>query len=133
MLAMHKDIQDKVFNEIDNVIGSYDGLLDIETLNKLTYLDLVIKESLRLFPVLPAVLREATADVEAEGQTIPEGSILFIFPFDVHRNPKYWGSDAHLFKPERFEPENIKDIHPYAFIPFISELKHSNVNFKYVN
>lgn len=37
---------------------------------------------------------------------------------DVQRNPKLWGDDAHLFKPERFLPENIDKVHPYAYIPF---------------
>jgi cytochrome P450 len=36
----------------------------------------------------------------------------------VQRNPKYWGSDAHDFIPERFEPEKIEKIHSYAFSPF---------------
>ena len=36
----------------------------------------------------------------------------------LHRNPKYWGEDAALFRPERFESENLSKIHPYAFVPF---------------
>lgn len=36
----------------------------------------------------------------------------------LHRDPKYWGDDAHLFIPERFEPDNFVKIHPYAFVPF---------------
>jgi cytochrome P450 len=120
MLAMHHDVQEKVFEEIESVIGTYDGLLDIETLNKLTYLEMCIKESLRLFPVVPAVVRECTAEVQVENQTLPKETLLVIFPYSVHRNSKYWGNDAHLYKPDRFEPENMKNIHPYAFIPFIS-------------
>ena len=42
--------------------------------------------------------------------------------FYLHRNPKHWGNDAHLFKPERFEDKSIKNVHPYAFIPFTGEM-----------
>ena len=118
---MHQDVQEKVFEEIDTIVGSYDGLLDLETLNKLTYLEMVIKEVLRLFPILPVVARETTAEFEMAGFTIPEGTMLAISPFSVQRNTKYWGNDAHEFKPERFEPDNIKNVDPYAFIPFVSK------------
>lgn len=50
--------------------------------------------------------------------TIPAGATIVIAAFQVHRNPKYWGEDAHQFIPERFEPERFKKIHPYAYIPF---------------
>lgn len=36
----------------------------------------------------------------------------------LHRNKKYWGSDADEFKPERFASENIKDVPKYAYIPY---------------
>jgi cytochrome P450 len=36
----------------------------------------------------------------------------------VHRSKALWGEDADEFKPERFEPESIKQIHPYAYLPF---------------
>jgi cytochrome P450 len=117
---MHHDVQEKVFEEIESVIGSYDGLLDIETLNKLTYLEMCIKEVLRLFPVVPVVGRETTAEVQVENHRLPKDALLLIFPYVIHRNPRYWGNDAHLFNPERFTPENMKQMHPYAFIPFIS-------------
>jgi cytochrome P450 family 313 len=124
MLGMHHDKQNKVLDEINAVIGTYDGLLDIEVLNKLTYLEMVIKETLRLLPVVPVVSREATADVVLdEKYTIPEGGLLIISPYDLQRNPKYWGDEAHLFIPERFEAEKMKNIHPYAFIPFISGMR----------
>lgn len=118
MLAMHQDIQDKVMDEIRDVFDSVHQEVDNEILNKLPYLDLVIKESMRLFPVLPIIGRLATKDVVLNTCTIPAGSNILIIMFNTHRNPKYWGDDAHLFRPDRFLPENISQIHPYAFGPF---------------
>jgi cytochrome P450 len=118
MLAMHKDIQKKVIDEIDTVLMQ-DGLItDYESAYKLTYLETVIKETMRLFPILPLVARETTDEIELDGYVIPEGTIINIFSFGVQRNKKYWGEDAHLFKPSRFEPENIRNVHQYAYIPF---------------
>lgn len=118
MLAMHKDIQKKVIEEIDSVVGMDDGLEDYENLHKLTYMEMVIKETMRLFPVLPVVAREVTGDFELDGCIIPEGTILALFSYGLHRNKKYWGADAEGFRPSRFEPQNMKNIHQYAYIPF---------------
>lgn len=53
-----------------------------------------------------------------ENITVP-ASTNIIFPvLEIHRNKRIWGDDAMEFKPERFMEENIKKIHPYAFIPF---------------
>jgi cytochrome P450 len=114
MLAMHKDVQEKVFREINATVESNDGMIDIETLHKLTYLEMVIKETMWL----PTFGREATDEFEVEGRTVPKGAILISSIFYLHRNVKYWGEDALLFRPERFSSENLKKIHPYAFVPF---------------
>lgn len=115
---MHKDVQQKVIDEIDAVVGMQDGLTDYESLHRLTQLDYVIKETMRLFPVLPVVAREVTEELELDGCIIPKSAILVVFAYGVHRNKKYWGADAELFRPSRFEPENMSKVHQYAYIPF---------------
>jgi cytochrome P450 len=64
MLAMHPEVQQKAVDEIKEVFGTSDESIDYETLNRLTYLDYVVKETMRLFPVLPVSARETTAEVE---------------------------------------------------------------------
>jgi PHYB activation tagged suppressor 1 len=56
-----------------------------------------------------------------DGYTIPKDVGILVPIMKIHRSPKYWGDDAHEFKPERFEKEEIKKIHPYAYLPFTSE------------
>lgn len=118
MMAIHQDVQEKVLQEIEDVIGSSNEQVDYEILNKLSYLEMVIKESMRLFPVLPVIGRHCKKDVELKKCVIPAGASIMINIFRTQRSTANWGEDAHLFNPERFTAENISKIHPYAFIPF---------------
>jgi cytochrome P450 len=122
MLAIHKEIQQKVINEIHEICGSLNESIDIKTLQKLTYLESVIKEAMRLYPVVPLFVRESTDEFVMNGHIIPKGAMFVSSIFNLHRNPKHWGDDAHLYKPERFEDKSIKNVHPYAFIPFTGEI-----------
>ncbi|CAO1411048.1 unnamed protein product [Diamesa serratosioi] len=118
MLALHQDVQEKVMQELEDVFDSVDQKTDNEILNKLPYLEMVIKETLRLVPVAAIIARNASKDIELQSCTIPAGATIILNMFDVQRNPKYWGDDAHLFNPDRFLPENFSKIHPYAYFPF---------------
>ena len=120
MLALHQDVQEKVIQELEDVFDSVDQETDIDMMNNFPYLEMVIKETLRLHPILPLIGREASKNVELKSCTIPAGANIVINIFRVQRNPKYWGDDAHLFNPDRFLPENFRKIHPYAYVPFSS-------------
>jgi cytochrome P450 family 313 len=123
---MHKDVQNKLFEELREVFPSKDAKIDFETLNKLSYLDQVLNETMRLLPVVPIVSRKTDAEVVLSDCTLPKGVSIGVSIMKTQTNPEIWGSDAHLFKPERFEKEKIEKIHPYAFLPFASELNHEN-------
>lgn len=118
MCAIHKEAQQKIIDEVDQFYNSEDGMITNENLNSFPYMELVIKESMRLFTAGGIVARETTDEVVLSGYTIPKGTILGICAHAMHRNPNHWGSDADEFRPERFEPENFKNINPHAFIPF---------------
>lgn len=64
MLAMNPDVQEKVVQELREVYDSTDESIDYDSLNKLVYLDLVLKETLRLFPVLPIGARITSGEVQ---------------------------------------------------------------------
>lgn len=129
MLAMHKDAQQKVIEEIDAILGSGDEI-DSEDLTKFTYTEMAIKESLRLLGPGGILARQTSQEMELGGYTIPKDTTLVLSIFGMQRSPKYWGNDAHLFRPERFEPENIKNIHPHAMAPF-SGGKRICIGYKY--
>ncbi|XP_046467757.1 cytochrome P450 4C1-like isoform X1 [Neodiprion pinetum] len=115
MLGMHPEVQDKVRAEVNEIVGNED--MTMEKISRLTYLESVIKETIRLFPVGPVILRESTADFEFETCSVPKGCTLAVILYEIHRDPKYW-TDPEKFNPDRFTPENSANRHPYAFIPF---------------
>jgi cytochrome P450 len=117
MLAMHKDSQQKVIDEIDEIIGSGDEITS-EDMSKFTFTEMAIKESLRLFGPGGILARQTTQEIELGGYTIPNDTCLVLSVFGMQRSKKIWGDDAHLFRPERFEPENLKSVHPHGLAPF---------------
>lgn len=63
-LAMHPEAQEKVVEELNTIFGTADETVENEHLFELVYLDMVIKETMRLLPVLPIIGRSTTAEVE---------------------------------------------------------------------
>lgn len=119
MLAMHQDVQQKLFEEVQMVANEVEGdeVTDVD-LCKMQFLETVVKETMRLFPVLPFHGRYASEEIQLENYTIPAGVQIGISVFTAHRNKNNWGEDADLFNPDRFLPKNFEKIHQYAYIPF---------------
>ncbi|XP_047986357.1 uncharacterized protein LOC125226417 [Leguminivora glycinivorella] len=116
MLARHAKVQEAVYKELQEVFGDSDREATVEDLSRLKYLELVIKESLRLYPPVPAIVREVIDDITLpNGTTLTKGCGIVAYIFAIHRNPHYWGADADKFRPERFL-EPLK--HPAQFMPF---------------
>ena len=115
-LANYPEIQTKVRKEVRSILPQTGEPLTVEHLDKMTYLTCVIKETLRLLPPVPMVIRQATEDNYIEGYHFPKGTEVNINIISLHRNPKYW-KDPLVFRPERFEEPN--NIYPYSFLPFI--------------
>ncbi|KAI9485028.1 cytochrome P450 [Zychaea mexicana] len=105
-LAIHPDIQQKVREEATRVLGDQpvDAVPTIEQSRQLPYLDMVIKETLRICgPAASMVVRTATEDTELGGVFIPKGTRVSVDIFESHRNPRVWNSPL-TFDPERFAP-----------------------------
>ncbi|XP_045512002.1 cytochrome P450 4C1-like isoform X1 [Pieris brassicae] len=119
LLGKYPEIQQKVFKELDAVFEGSDRLLYKHDLAKLQYLERVIKETLRLFPSVPFLIRKAEYDTQlTEDITLPKGAGIVCSIWGVHRNPTIWGPDADCFDPDRFLPERCKDLPACAYIPF---------------
>eukprot|EP00058_Branchiostoma_floridae_P027886 XP_002613377.1 hypothetical protein BRAFLDRAFT_68363 [Branchiostoma floridae] len=89
-----------------------------EDLPSMKYITLCVKESLRLYPAVPEILRTVETPLTfSDGRTLPEGSQVYINLRLLHRNPHIWEKPEE-YDPLRFSPENSKGRHAYAFVPF---------------
>ncbi|XP_025415552.1 cytochrome P450 4C1-like isoform X2 [Sipha flava] len=121
LLAIHQDIQDKVYEEIYEVLGENDELITFEDTYKLKYLEKVLKETLRLYPTGPVFLRELQGDIKisSSNYVLPKGTTCIISPMITHHNPELY-PNPWLFNPDNFNSENVMKRHKYSFIPFSS-------------
>jgi len=79
-----------------------------------SYLDAVIKESMRVRPVLVFTARYVAQPFELDGLSVPPGMFVVPFIFNVHRRPDIY-PEPLMFRPERFMEQAVD---PYAWIPF---------------
>uniref|UniRef100_A0A0E0G2P1 Cytochrome P450 n=1 Tax=Oryza nivara TaxID=4536 RepID=A0A0E0G2P1_ORYNI len=117
-LIMNPRVMLKAQAELSNVIKGKQTISE-DDLVELKYLKLIIKETLRLHPVVPLLLpRECRETCEVMGYDIPIGTTVLVNVWAIGRDPKYW-EDAETFIPERFEDGHIdfKGTN-FEFIPF---------------
>ncbi|CAL1678312.1 unnamed protein product [Lasius platythorax] len=81
------------------------------------YLERAIKETMRIFPAVPAIARYLTEDVKMGDVILPKGSNVVIALFVLHRNEKYWPNPL-VFDPDRFLPERIGTSYKHYYMPF---------------
>ena len=83
-------------------------------------MNMIINESLRLYPPVLTVTRAVKKEVKLGSLTLPPNLSIFISILALHHDPQIWGKDVHLFKPERFSEGVAKatNNNAAAFIPF---------------
>lgn len=117
-LSMHQDIQDRVRQEIRTVLKKH-GELSYNAVNDMPYLHKVVSETLRKYPPVVFLNRICTKDIQIETTDfhIPTGTSIMVPVYGIHRDPDIY-PDPDKFDPERFSEENVKNRHPYAYLPF---------------
>ncbi|XP_068047060.1 thromboxane-A synthase isoform X6 [Anomalospiza imberbis] len=90
---------------------------DYQNVQELPYLDMVIAETLRMYPPAFRFTREAAKDCVVLGQHIPAGAVIETAVGHLHHNPEFW-PEPEKFIPERFTEEAKKERHPFAYLPF---------------
>lgn len=120
-LALHPEIQDRLYEEINSAIEDDNGSISYDKILELRYLDAFVSESLRYFTPTLTFDREAGRDVEIEVDgfklKIPKGMGVVIPFHAVHHDPSNF-PNPEVFDPERFMPENKSNLKPCTFIPF---------------
>ncbi|KAL6874161.1 hypothetical protein ACP4OV_014243 [Aristida adscensionis] len=87
--------------ELDAVVGG-DRLADETDVPRLPYLQAVAKETLRLHPTGPLVVRRSMEACKVAGYDVPAGATVFVNVWAIGRDPASWGPDPLAFRPERF-------------------------------
>ncbi|GKC32220.1 cytochrome P450 93A3-like protein [Tanacetum coccineum] len=116
-LINHPNIMKKAVEEIDQVVGK-NRLLQESDIPNLSYLQAIVKESLRLHPVVPLIQRLSTEDCTLGGYHIPANTTIFLNVWEVGRDPTHWENPLE-FMPERFENKQL-DVRGQHFhlVPF---------------
>lgn len=84
-LAMYPDIQDRLYEELRQVYDSQDENTSYKRVQQLPYLDMVLREGMRMFPVAPFIVRTATADTPVSNCIIPKNAIIMMSIFNLQR------------------------------------------------
>jgi cytochrome P450 len=115
LLARHPQASSRLRLELDTQIGARP--ISSHDLERLPYLDAVIREALRLYPPAYAFGREVETAFELGGYTLPAGSQIVVSPYGIHRNPRYF-PDPDGFMPERWLGQEARALPRMAFLPF---------------
>lgn len=115
-LSQHPAILAELQREVDSVLSS-DRLPTADDLSRLPYTMMVIKETMRIQPIVAMVPRAIARDTTLGGYRLKAGSFVLISPYVLHHDPRRW-SAPEKFDPTRFSAENEPKIEKYAYLPF---------------
>ncbi|XP_047510728.1 cytochrome P450 6k1-like [Pieris napi] len=117
-LSFRPDLQEKMYEELIEAKKSQNGPLDLTIQADLKYLNCVFKEALRMYPPLGWLDRETLNDYKVdENLTIPAGTPIYVNGIGMQYDSDVY-PDPETFNPERFLPENEKDLKPFTYMPF---------------
>lgn len=109
--------QERVVEEIKTVVGDTPRKIEYSDLGRLKYMEMCIKEAMRLYAVAPFIFRKTTEDFQFGKWVIPPDCTLAICIFNLHRDPNHWERPEEFY-PEHFSSEAVLNRHPYAYVPF---------------
>ena len=115
LLSQNKRVEDKLVSEWQSVLAG--KIPSADDVPHLPYTSAVIAKSMRLFPPVYVVGREATTDLELGGYRVKRGYTVLMSQWVNHRDPAYF-PDPEEFRPERWENGLAKALPRFAYYPF---------------
>jgi cytochrome P450 len=106
LLAQHPEVEAKLQQELSDVLMGHSP--SNNDLPRLPYTEMVIKESMRLYPPAWGVGRRALKEFEIGGYWLPAGTNVFLMQWLTHRDPRFY-SERDAFRPERWEEDPIRN------------------------
>ncbi|XP_038223212.1 cytochrome P450 4C1-like [Zerene cesonia] len=118
LFGKYPEVQEKIYAELISVLGDSDRPLHKNDLKELKYMNRVVKESLRLYPPVPIIVRKTKKEITLpSGTTLPNKTGIIIFIWGVNRDPNYWGPNANCFDPDRFLSPNTNLLTTFSLGP----------------
>ena len=114
LLSEHPDIQQQAYQEIQDMVGQRP--LQKEDIKKLTFITAIFRESLRLYPPVGFMAREAQEEVTLRDKIVAKGKTIIVSPWLIHRNKNNW-ENPHAFDPKRFLRQHETPIKS-KYLPF---------------
>jgi len=115
LLSRHPEAEAKLHAELDAVLGGRPPT--VADLPNLKYAEQVVTETLRIYPTVWLLGREAIEPTEVAGVQIPIGTTVYMSQWVIHRDPRFF-DEPLVFRPERWDDNLAKKIHRYAYFPF---------------
>lgn len=114
LISQAPDVEEKLHQELTEVLdGRTPEYADVENLK---YTRAILDETMRLYPPVPILSRQALKDDDIRGRKVPAGSLMLIVPWLVQRHKKFW-KNPDSFMPERFLPSAEKP-KKFTYLPF---------------
>jgi cytochrome P450 len=115
LLSQAPDVEARLHEELDTVLGARAPTLG--DVPRLAYTRAIIEETLRLYPPVALLAREAAEDDTIRSRKVKAGALVIVVPWLLHRHRLYWRKPDH-FMPERFLPGSPDAPERYAYVPF---------------
>jgi len=122
-LSLHLESQVKLRAELLQAFPDPNYIPTYDELHSLSYLNCVVKETLRLYPPAAMTSRYTTKDEVLPGDIfVKKDTTFLISPYVIHHLEEFWGKDVHEFKPERWlDPElESQELFAFIYLPFLA-------------
>ena len=116
LLSQHPEVEARLHAEVDEVLAA-GGPATLDDLPRLSYTEMVLSESMRLYPPTWRLVRRAIRDFPIGDRVIPAGALVVVCQYAMHRNSSYY-PDPETFDPERFTAEAKAARPQYSYFPF---------------
>lgn len=115
LMAEHPEVEEKLWAELRGVLnGRSPGPRDLPNL---PYAERVIKEAMRLYPPIWAMVRKPVKDCEIGGYRVPAGAAVLMSQWVMHRDARFY-PEPERFDPDRWTEERAKGLPKFAYFPF---------------
>lgn len=114
LLTQHPEWQAELHRVVDGLKGEPPRARDMASIAAVEW---TIRETLRVFPSVSIVARQVVSDCEIGGYRIPAGSLLYMSPWVMHRDPRYF-EDPDTFKPTRWNSNLESELPRHTYMPF---------------